>query len=185
MKHQRQPRTAAGAPLNPPPCRRFASFLEREAWHTSHHEAGHAVIAMLRGCEFESLQLTPPDRPDLGGVIRKLGMLPGSEVQVLLAGDAADFLATGRKPDKMWNQPGPNDWTNAEAAARRWNHELAPLTRRKLLLHLNREFGYVVDWLREPDVWGAVVRIAAALRERRLLTQDQCRELAGDLLRSQ
>ncbi|MFN8825155.1 MAG: hypothetical protein ACK501_09320 [Planctomycetota bacterium] len=185
MKRQ-PPKNAAPAappvPLAPPPRRRFANFLEREAWHVSHHEAGHAVAGLLKGCEFDSVELAPPDRPDLGGVIRRFRRVPGQEVFTLLAGDAADFLATGRRPAKHWNQPMPSDWTEAEAAARRWNHELAPLSRRKLLIHLNREFGRVVESLREPDVWDAVVRIAAALRERRRLTQDECREMARDLL---
>lgn len=109
-------------------------------------------------------------------------MRPGAEVAVCLAGDAAEFLATGRKAKKCWNEGIENDWTAAEAFARRWNHDLAPMSRRKLLLHLNREFGRVVEWLREPDVWDAVVRIAAALRERRCLAHDECREIARNLL---
>lgn len=170
MKRQRQP---------------SASYLERKRWRLSHHEAGHAVACMLKGCEFESIELDPPDLWWFGGATRIIRHRPGAEVFVCLAGPAAEFLANGRKPQTLWNGGLPNDWLAAEEFARRWNHELAPLSRRKLLIHLHREFGYVVEWLREPDAWDAVVRIAASLRERRLLTQDQCRELAGDLLRSQ
>jgi ATP-dependent Zn protease len=135
--------------------------------HIAYHEAGHAVIGHVLGCEVRMATIKPK-YSSLGSA----DVQPGGAVDVAtahikvdLAGPLAERLVSPHSFFDLIHRGSQKDWRSAWKAAQRDED---------VILGLIHETKALVQRHRE-----AIARVAAALLERETLTGDDIRRIAG------
>jgi ATP-dependent Zn protease len=131
--------------------------------HVAYHEAGHAVIGLMLGCEVRMATIRPR-YSSLGSVdVQPGGSVETAQIKVDLAGPLAERLVSPLSFFDLINRGSRTDWLSAWKAARRDED---------VILDLIRETKALVQQYRD-----AIVRVATALLERETLTGDDIKSL--------
>jgi ATP-dependent Zn protease len=133
--------------------------------HIAYHEAGHAVIGLMLGCEVRKATIRPR-YSSLGSADVQPGSAePGAQIKVDLAGPLAERLVSPHSLFDLIHRGSRTDWLSAWKGARRDE---------EVILNLIHETKALVQENRD-----AIGRVATALLERETLTGDDIKSLVS------
>jgi hypothetical protein len=157
----------------------LTAAIEREDRELSYHEAAHAIAALANGCKIISVQVSQPPHCSHSSTEAEAFV---ARLMITIAGEACDGTAPPSKAELLEYLQKARHGTDGRcdgcSIARKLRGVSPATAGDDVLAEVWLEnYRQCVAFFAHPDVRTALDKLAAALREHRLLTGEQIAEL--------